>query len=83
MVLDLINITFQSFNQAVRFEAVKLGNPFDADFSQTRHVLIGDCAQQMLRVRLEALVDGGQNFLPRLALLNVPVDPVLNENLLQ
>ena len=83
VVLDLIDVPFQPFNQAVGFEAIKLGNALDADFRQPRHILIGDRAQQVLGVRLESFVDGGQDILPRLALLDVPVDPVLNKYFLQ
>ena len=83
MVPDLVNVPFQRGDALVSLEAVKFGDALDSDFRQAGHVLIRHLTQQVLDVGFQAFMDGGQNFLPRLALLDVAVDAVFDEDLFE
>ena len=83
MILDLLDVRFQSFDQLIGLESIKFGYAFDANFCEACNIIIGYRAQQMLGMRFEAFVNGPNNFFPRFTLFDVAVDSVLDEYLLQ
>ena len=44
-MLHLINVSIETFNNAVGFERIKFGDALDAYLCQTRDVFIGDFTQ--------------------------------------
>ena len=83
VVLDLVDLHLEVGDALIGLLGVELGDALDPDLGQARDILVGDRTDQMLDVRFESGVDGLQDGLPGLALLDVAVDAVLDEDLLQ
>ena len=67
----------------VGLEGVELGDALDLDLGEADDVVLGDLALEEFLEGLQAVVDGLDDGFPGVALLDVAVDAVFDEDLLQ
>ena len=83
VIFHLNNIILQPLDIFVRLETIELRNPFNFYLRQPSNIVLYDFPAEQLLIRLQTFVDGSQHRFPRLALFNVAVDSLFDENLLQ